>query len=192
MTGGVGSGKLVRHVPVNVPGVFEIVAESGSLSRKVARVIVYKAEVVIMADTGGGSWPHLGHSWWDLRLQPEAAEDLLPNSLYDVQGLGGYWQRSGIVQGFGPGEVRFGMAAVGNHAVTGGYQWSISLGEYWNSLTYVLDKKENPGSYSATSHNCTTVAIEVGSVSQGGWGEFYQPHERDAFLNGLPLPPPCY
>jgi hypothetical protein len=170
-TGGlpIGSGKVQRYVDTCNLGATTLTATSGVSQRKVT-IIVYKAEVSILADEGNRTITDVGHAWWKVELSADA-NALLPASMQYYIDEGGYWPQflyspENII---GPGIYIFGPQnySGNSHPVTGSYKDMITFDTLLDLLSDLASRHAQPGTYNLYSHNCTTVAVEIGDTYLG-------------------------
>jgi hypothetical protein len=187
-TGGtaIGVGKLQRKTDTLTPKVVTFTA-SVACSTKTVELIVYRAAFTLKSDQGNQWAIEVGHAWWELDLQPQAARNLLhPILERPYIDEAGYWpdfEWVVIVQQ-GPGEVIFGDQS---HPVTGYYTWTTTLDHLQAMLSYVKSLSQNPGTYHLYNHNCVHEAVQIGNLhlNLGIPATIDTPWELSDYLNGL-------
>jgi hypothetical protein len=140
-------------------------------------LIVYQAKIEIDADKGTNNWYDVGHSWWNLTINPAEAEALIPNNLKDDLGMAGFWPAGGYNY---QGSI---MRRDQGHTATGSYWFCISFDTFRNTLIYVDNLYQNPPWYILPTQNCTTVAedfLQAAGIPNPG---FYTPWGLSGQLN---------
>jgi len=196
MSGGTEIDKKNHSVDGNTVGKTEIDVNCGTSYKKVT-IIVYQAKFEIDADRGDCFLDDVGHSWWNLSVQPSDVYQFLKKSdgtpLSGRLGVAGYYG-DGSISCAGdtgcPGQVKFGPqpnSSGGYHSATGSHWWCISVGKLIGALTYVDDLANSPGTYVLYSNNCTTQAeqVEAAAGAPVGYTSIY-PCGLSDYLNTLP------
>jgi hypothetical protein len=160
-----------------------ITIKCGSSSQTI-EVIVYEAKVELDADKGNLVFFDVGHSWWNLTIQPAEMYQFLtdtdgnPIDIGEL-GIGGYYgnHTKKCITGC-PGQVKFGLQPNGSgtnappHVASGTYWWCASFGGFLSALQHVdwLANVDPPTTYTLFSHNCTREAETVGELADAPIG----------------------
>lgn len=124
----------------------------------------------------------IGHGWWKLAIEPNAATTLIqPMNCRIWVTEAGYFP---IITGcpYSDGIVKMGFPT--GHSVTGSHEWDIPFIKLVAAAIYCRNLEASPGTYWVFGHNCCAETISVGGEAtvtiQGG-----TPSALDTYLNGL-------